>query len=434
MRDVVGDVGNVLWVVMGTIGAVLLIACANVANLLLVRAEGRRHELAIRAALGAGWRRIAGEIMFESIALGLAGGALGLAFAYGALKLLVAIAPAGLPRLGEIGIGPAALLFALVVSLLAGVLFGILPVTKYAGVRAGTGLRESNRSVSSGREQHQARNILVIVQVALAVILLIGSGLMIRTFQALRRIQPGFTQPAEILTMRVSIPNGEVKDEVRVTRMHNEIMTKIAAIPGVESVGITSSITMDGNTSGDLLYIEDHPIAEGKLPPVRRFKFIAPGFFNAVGRRFIAGRDMTWNDLYSYRNVLIVSENLAREYWGSASGALGKRVREGMKDDWREIIGVVGDEYDDGVQEKPPTVSYWPMLMKNFWGDETRVQRTTAFAIRSKRTGSLEFLTEVRKAVWSVAPNSPLAGVKSLDEIYGRSMARTSFTLVMLAI
>ncbi len=434
MQDVVGDIGSVLWVLMGTIGAVLLIACANVANLLLVRAEARQHELAIRAALGAGWGRIARELLFESTVLGLAGGALGLAVAFGALRLLVAIGPAGLPRLDQIRIDSSALLFTFAVSLLAGALFGILPVFKYAGVRPGTGLRESNRSVSTGREQHRARSFLVVVQVSLALVLLIGSGLMIRTFQALRRVEPGFTRPQEVLTLRVSIPDAQVKEPERALHMDNDILTKIATVPGVEAASMASAITMDGHTSSDLLFVQDHPIAEGKIPPIRRFKFISPGFFHTVGRPFIAGRDLTWTDIYNFRPVVIVSENLAREYWRDPAAAIGKRVREGMKDDWREIIGVVGNEYDDGVQEKPPAVVYWPALMKNFWGNEIFSQRTMAFAIRSKRTGSIAFLNELRRAIWSVSPNSPLAEVRTLDEIYSKSMARTSFTLVMLAI
>jgi predicted permease len=434
MQDVVGDIGSVLWVLMGTIGAVLLIACSNVANLLLVRAEGRQYELAIRAALGAGWGRIARELLFESVALGIAGGALGLGVAFGALRLLVSIGPVGLPRLDEIGIDPWALLFTFGISLLAGVLFGILPVFKYAGVRSGTGLRESNRSVSAGRDRHQARNSLVVIQVALALVLLISSGLMIRTFQALRGVEPGFTRPEEVLTLRVSIPGAQVKEPERAIHMHQDILTRVTSVPGVEAVGLSSAITMDGHTSGDLLFAEDHPIAEGKIPPVRRFKFISPGLFATVGRRFVAGRDLTWADIYAFRPVVLVSENLAREYWRDPGAAIGKRIREGMKDEWREIIGVVGNEHDDGVQTKPPTVVYWPIMMKKFWGEETFSQRTLAFAIRSKRTGSVTFLDELRRAVWSVSPNSPLADVRTLEEIYRKSMARTSFTLVMLAI
>ncbi|MBV9404329.1 MAG: ABC transporter permease, partial [Acidobacteriaceae bacterium] len=430
----VGDIGKTLWVLMGTLGVVLLIACANVANLLLVRAEGRQHELAIRAALGAGWSRIARELLFESLVLGIAGGVLGVAVAFGALRLLVAIGPASLPRLNEIGLDAGSLLFTLGISVFAGVLFGMLPIVKYAGVRPGTGLRESNRSVSTGRERHRARNVLVVVQVALALVLLISSGLMIRTFEALRRVQPGFTQPEQVLTLRVSIPEAQIKEPERALHVQNDILGKIAAVPGVEAAGMITSVTMDGHTSGDLLFAQDHPMAEGKMPPIRRFKFIAPGFFHVVGRHFLAGRDLTWTDIYNFRPVVIVSENLAREYWHNPAAAIGKRVREGMKDEWREVIGVVADEYDDGVQNKPPTVVYWPMILRDFWGEKIFLQRTMTFVIRSKRTGSIAFLKELREAVWSVSPESPLANVQTLEEIYNHSMARTSFTLVMLAL
>jgi predicted permease len=373
-------------------------------------------------------------LLFESVALALAGGALGVAVAYGAVRLLVALAPAGLPRLDNIHVDPRTLLFTLAISLFAGLLFGILPVLKYAGVRGATGLRESNRSVSAGRERHRARNVLVVVQVALALVLLISSGLMIRTFQALRRVQPGFTHPEEVLTLRVTIPEARVKETERAVHMFEDILTRITHIPGVEAAAVASSITMDGSTSNDLLFIEDHPIAEGKIPPIRRFKFIAPGLFHTMGRRFVAGRDLTWNDIYDLRPVVIISENLAREYWRDPAAAIGKRVREGMKDEWREIIGVVGDEYDDGVQAKPPAVVYWPAMLRNFWGEKTFARRNMAFAIRSKRTGSVAFLGEIRQAVWSVSSSSPLDGVITLAEIYEKSMARTSFTLVMLAI
>ena len=190
-EEVVGDIGTVLWVLMGTIGLVLLIACANVANLLLVRAEGRQQELAIRAALGAGWGRIAREMLLESLTLGVLGGVLGLGLAYAAVRILVAKGPATLPRLNEIGIDPLVLAFTLGVSLFAGLLFGLIPVVKYAGPHLATALRAGGRCLSQSRERHRARNTLVVVQVALALVLLIGSGLMIRTFQALRNIQPG---------------------------------------------------------------------------------------------------------------------------------------------------------------------------------------------------------------------------------------------------
>jgi predicted permease len=194
-QEIVGDMVTVLWVVMGALGLVLLIACANVANLLLVRAEARQQELAIRAALGAGRGRIAREMLVESMTLGVLGGALGLGLAYAALRILVARGPATLPRLDEIGIDPFVLAFALGVSLLAGALFGVIPVLKYAGPRVATALCGVGRTFSLGRERHRARKTLVVVQVALALVLLVGSGLMIRTFQRMRSVQPGFTHP-----------------------------------------------------------------------------------------------------------------------------------------------------------------------------------------------------------------------------------------------
>jgi len=435
-QDVVGDVGNVLWVLMGSIGMVLLIACANVANLVLVRVEGRRQELAVRAALGATWGRIAGELLLESLILGLLGSVVGLGFAYGALRVLVAMAPAGIPRISQIGIDGPALLFTLLVALLASLLFGCIPIFKYAGVRLNTGLREGGRALSQSREQHRARNVLVVVQVALALVLLICSGLMIRTFRALSHVQPGFFGPAEVQTFRIAIPEAEVPDTQaeRVVRMEQEIMDKITAIPGVSSVGVSSGIPMDGNSSYDPIFLQDRTYTEGQLPPLRRFKFVTPGFFKTLGIPLVAGRDITWADLYKSIPAAIVSENLAREYWSEPAAALGKRIRVGTTDDWREIVGVVADTHDDGVNQDAPTSVYWPLLMSKFEGQATNLRRYVGFAIRSPRTGSENFLKDVRQAVWSVDPNLPLSQVHTLDYFYSRSMARTSFTLIMLGL
>jgi predicted permease len=432
--DVVGDVGKVLWVLMGTVGIVLLIACANVANLLLVRAEGRQQELAIRAALGASWSQVARELLLESVTLAAAGGALGLGLAYGALRLLVVMGPANLPRLDEIAIDAPVLLFTAGISLFAGLLFGIIPVFKYAGPRLGTALRQGGRTVSEGKERHRVRNALVVLQVALALVLLISSGLMIRTMRALNHVQPGFTEPGEILTLRVSIPRAQVPQKEQVVRMDNDIMEKIATIPGVTSVGLSNSITMDGNTDNDPIYAEGRVYSESQIPPLRRFKFITPGFFKTMGNPLLAGRDLTWTDLYDKRPSVLVSENMARELWGSPSAALGKRVRENPKAPWREVVGVVGNERDDGVSQKAPTIIYWPIIIQGFWGEPLWLQRDLAFAVRSRRSGSAGYLKEVQQAVWSMNSNLTIASVRTVREIYDRSTARTSFTLVMLSI
>ena len=433
-QDAVGDVGKVLWVVMGTLAMVLLIACANVANLLLVRAEGRQQELAIRAALGAGWGRIARELLLESVSLGIAGGLLGLGLAYAAVRALVALAPAGLPRLDEISIDLPVLFFAMVISAGAGVLFGLIPVFKYAGPKLGTALREGGRTLSEGRERHRARNILVVVQVALALVLLISSGLMLRTFQALKQVQPGFTRPAEILTLRVSIPEGQVREPDRVIRMFNEMVRKVSELPGVSSVGLSNSITMDGSNNNDPVFAQDKSYTESQIPPMRRFKFVSPGFFGSMGNPLLSGRDLDWTDVYERQPVVLVSENLARELWRSPAAAVGKRVRENPNGIWREVIGVVGNERDDGVDHKAPTVIYWPMVVKQFWNEPLSVQRTLAFAIRSNRTGSAGLLKDVRQAIWSVNANLPIADVRTVEELYSKSMSRTSFTLTILGI
>jgi predicted permease len=423
-----------LWVLMGSIGMVLLIACANVANLLLVRMEGRKQELALRSALGAGWSRIAGELLLESVILGLLGSVLGLALAYGALRVLVAVAPAGLPRISEVGINGPVLLFTLLVSLLASLLFGSVPILKYAGARLSTGIREGGRGSSQSREQHRARNTLVVVQVALALVLLICSGLMIRTFHALTKVNPGFAGPAELQTFRISIPETHVKEEERVVRMEEEILHKLEAIPGVSSVSIGTKLPMDSEGWHDPILLEGRTYAAGEVPPLRLFKFVSPGFLKTLGTPLVAGREITWTDTYNKIPVAMICESLAREYWGEPANALGKRIQVSTKDDWREIIGVVGDVHDDGVNKKPPSSVYWPLLQARFESEEVSVRREAAFVMRTPRAGSEAFLKDAREAVWSVDANLPLAEVHTFDYYYKRSMARTSFTLIMLGV
>jgi predicted permease len=432
-QDVVGDVGKVLWVLTGGLGLVLLIACANVANLLLVRAEGREQELSIRAALGATRVRIAAELFLESLILALLGSALGLALAYGALRGLVALAPAGLPRLEEIGIDGTVVLFTLGLALVSSLLFGSIPILKYAGARLGTGLREGGRSMSESRQRYRSRSVLVIAQVALALVLLISSGLMIRTFRALTQVNPGFLAPAGLQTFRVDIPDTQVKEPERVARLEEEILHKIEAVPGVASVGLSMSVPLDGNEWNDAVFLKDRAHSSRDFP-LHRFRFVAPGFFKTLGTPLVAGRDLTWNDVYNKRPVVIVSQKLAHEFWPDSASALGQQIRPATKDEWREIIGVVGDMRDDGMDKDAPSSVYWPILVASFEGDPgVEVRRYVTFSIRSSRAGSQSLMEEVQRAVWSMDSDLPLSDVRTLDYLYRKSMARTSFTLVMLA-
>ncbi len=433
-QEVIGNVGNVLWVVMATIGVVMLIACTNVANLLLVRADGRQQELAIRAALGAGRGRIAWELLLESVALGLMGGVLGIGIAYEGLRLLEAIGPANLPRLGEISLDGRSLWFTLALSILSGLFFGAIPVLRYVGARVPTALRGAGRTVSVSRERQRSRDLLVVAQVAMALVLLVSAMLMIRTFQALRHVEPGFTQPEHLQTMRISIPDSLIADPQLVTRTQNNIVDKLAAIPGVTSVGFADAMPMEGIQSNwDVVQIEGKNLSEDT--PLRLFRYVAPGFFHTMGTRMVAGRELTWTDIYGQRPVVIISENLARESWGSPSAALGKRLRDLPNTPWREVVGVVENVHVNGVQEKAPAMVYWPSMVEGIYGPNTfDATRAVTFAVRSDRAGTETFLSEIQQAVWSVNSSLPLASVQTMQEIYSQSLARTSFTLVMLGI
>ncbi|MBI2687569.1 MAG: ABC transporter permease [Acidobacteria bacterium] len=430
--DLVGEIGATLWVLLGTVAIVLAIACANVANLLLVRADGRRQELAIRSALGAGLGRIARDLLLESVLLGAAGGLLGLALAQIALKALAVSELPNLPRIDEISIDSTVLAFTMVVSLGAGLLFGLIPVIKYARPELAVGLRSMGRSLTGSKERHRARSLLVVVQVALAMVLLVGSGLMIRTFRVLRAVDPGFSAAAELETMSISIPETQVKDPEGAIRMEEAILRKIEALGQVSAAAIISTLPLEGGGDNPV-YAEDQPMAEGAIPPIRRFKYVSPGYVSAIGSRLIAGRDMTWAEMYNRALVALVSENMAREIWRDPRIAVGKRIRASLNDDWREVIGVVADLRDNGVNQKPPTIVYWPLLQKSLAARDIAV-RDVAYVIRTPSAGSSGLRQEIQQAVASINANLPVADVKTLQSAYERSLVRTSFTMALLAI
>jgi putative ABC transport system permease protein len=426
--DVIGNIGEILWILLAAVGVVLLIACGNVANLFLVRAEGRHQELAMRAALGASRSRLARALLSESVLLALAGGVFGVALAEAAIAMLRTLAPAQLPRLDEIGIDATVLFFTLSVSVMSGAFFGLFAVVRF-GTPSAAALKEGGRSASDAPGRHRTRNALVVGQVALALTLLIVSGLMIRTFVAMRQVHPGFTNPETVQTFVIAVPGGLISDSQQAVRAFESVAQRLAQVPGVTSVGLSSSITMDGEDNGNYLMVEEFPDPEGAPTPGRRFKSFGPGYFETMGNRLVAGRSITWTDIYERRMVIVISETLAREYWKDPSQALGKRVRCcNPKMPWREIVGVAGDERDDGLNHPATAIVYWPMVSESYsW-------RTMAYAVRSNRVGTPGFLRELEQAVWSVNPNLPLSTVQTLEEIQASSMSQTSFILVMLAI
>lgn len=437
--EVVGSVANDLWVIMAMLAIVMLIACANVANLLLVKTEARQQELTIRAVLGAPKSRIVRELLLECIILGLLGGIAGLELAEAAVRLLPAVGP-NLPRLNEISVGPRTIEFTLGLALFSALLFGLFAAVKHARGATSSGLRSETRTAGLSRERNRARNVLVIVQVAMAFVLLVSAGLMIRTFEHLRKVQPGFTDAPHLQLIRISIPKSLIDQPLSALRTQNQIVDNLRAIPGVTSVGFSSDVAMEGfGSNWDQIMAQDKTYTDKSIPPLYLYEYVSPGFFHTMGTRLIAGRELTWTDVYGLRPFGLVSENLARELWGSPSNAIGKQFREAPWTPWHQVIGVVQDVFEDGVTKKAPEIVYWPTFESYLYAPQPSnaspdAVRYATFAIRSNRAGTEAFLGELRQAVWSANAMLPLASVRTMQDVYHKSLAQSSFALVMLAV
>jgi putative ABC transport system permease protein len=433
-EDLVGDVANTLWVLMAGIGAVLLVACANIANLMLVRADARRHEFAVRAALGARPRQLAREVFVESAIIGLAGATLGLTLAYFGLEVLVIYGPNDLPRLREVSVYPPVIAFTVSVALVSTLVFGSITAFKHR-LHTEAPTFDATRSATASRQASSMRSTLVIVQVALALVLVVGALLMIRTFEALHNVEPGFDDPASIQTARIWVPGVLAEDPRRYTRLQQEMLDAIAAIPGVAAAGFASQLPIDGLSSSSAVAVEGDALPPGATPPPRKMKQVSPGFLAAMGTRIIAGRDISWNDVETGGRVALISEEFARELALEPAQALGKRIRMNFAQDaWHEVIGVVQSVHEDGLYKVPPSFVYWPALMEDFVNQPVIGTQAAAFVVRSERAGTASLVEEVRQAIWSVNRGTAIGIERTMLNLYSGSLARTSFTLVMLAI
>jgi predicted permease len=431
---IVGNVGGLLWILFGSVSIVLLIACVNVANLFLVRAETRRQEIAVRTALGASRAVLVRQFVVESVALGIVGGLGGLLLAYVGVPLLLGLAPSSLPRAASVGVDPVALAFCFLVSALAGLVFGVFPISYYGAPDLVPALKAAGRGASEGRRGNHMRSLLVVAQVALALVLLVGAGLLVRSFLALGAVDPGVSEPQRALTFRLALPPGDYPDEEEAVLAYERILSGIAAIPGVEAAGAASGLTMEFHSNQNSFLAEDVPAADDVGVLNGAYKAVAGDYFEAAGIPLLAGRAITWDDVRGRRPVGVVTESLARHFWGSAQAALGHRIRHSGDDPWREIIGVVGDVRDRGLREAPTPVAFWPVVVYDFLGFDSWLRRDMAFVVRSRTGDPAGLLPQVREAVWAVDPDLPLAGVDTLDAVVSRYLAGTSFALVMLTV
>jgi predicted permease len=439
--DLVGETTTLLWVLLGTVGFVLLIACANVANLLLVRAEGRQREMAVRGALGAGPRQLLASWLADSLLLAAAGGALGLLLAYLGVDALLTFGPENLPRRDEIGIDAAVLAFTAGLTLSTGILFGLLPLIHQRRAGLAAALSEGRRGATAGRQRLAARNVLVTSQVALALVLLVGSGLMVRSFARLSGVDPGF-DPRGILTLRVSLPAARYADAAAVNRFYAAALERIRALPGVAAAGAVSGLPLTAQRSQSGLSIEDFPRQPDGLPPVMPNVHAAPGYFEALHIPVVAGRTFEPADNEEGRGVAVVSQAFARRFWPRGD-ALGERLQMGLEekdewltaaeDRWLTIVGVVGDVRHDGLAKAAPEMLYLPLVGRGPGKAAGWVPSSMGFTVRT--TGEAAALARpVRDVVWSLDPDLPIANVETMEQVLADSTASTTFAMTLLVL
>ncbi|HEY4589463.1 MAG TPA: ABC transporter permease [Thermoanaerobaculia bacterium] len=431
--DLVGDFGRVLWILLGAVGCVLLIACANVANLLIVRGEGRRREMAVYTALGAPRGSLVGAVLVENLLLGVAGGALGLLLAAGALRLLTVLGPTELPRLANVRLDGRVLAFTVALSLLTSLLFGLLPALRSSRVEdLASELKSGGRSATAGRSRQRARQLLSGLQIALALILLTGSGLMLRTFLRVVSVNPGF-DPQGVLTLQLALPAAEYPDDVSTARFYQSLSDRLRALPGVTAAGVISELPLGGSASGTGFEIEGQPRPKGAPPPVLTYEFVSDGYFRALGIPLREGRLLEARDQEQRSGAVVVSEALAKHTWPGQS-AVGKRLRPQDSKlppgSWYTVVGVVGDVRNRDLTDDPDTIIYQPMLGKAP-GAWTVRQMTVVLRTRSRPDS---MVGAVRREIAALATDLPASNVLTLDRLVERSEARVSFSVVMLAL
>lgn len=428
---VVGGMAPALWAVFGTTLLVLLMACVNVMNLFMARAESRRQELAVRSALGAGAADILRAVLAEGLWLALAGAALGWAVADGALRLLAVLVPAGMARLGEVRLDARSAGMCVGLAVVCALACGMAPLWQVARQGGGLAVFGTGRSGTATRQQRRRRDVLVAAQVGLALVLLFGAGLLLRSFAALRAVQLGFQRPVTLQTFGLLVRRGLISDPQTLLAQEHAIADRIAAVPGVRGVSFASDIPMLGEGHNwDELLVDGKDLMPSGALPMRLYFTVAPEYFRTMGIPLLAGRDMSWTDIERQRPVVVVSAALAQEEWGGPAAAIGKRVREETKQPWFEVIGVAGDVRNDGPYKAAAPAVYWPLEAN----DNGLGLPYALYVVRSDRAGSQAMVAALGQAVHAVNANLPLAKPRTMAEVAARSQAVAAFAMVMLGL
>ncbi|MGH9935376.1 MAG: ABC transporter permease [Blastocatellia bacterium] len=423
LQDVMSEsVRQSLWVLLGSVGFILLIACVNVANLLLVRAADRQKEIALRLALGAGRGRIVRQLLSESLLIALLGGAFGVLVGYWMLDGLLALAPSNIPQLGRVGLNNTVLLFTLGVSVLTSALCGLLPAWQASRTDLQTTLKEGGRS-AAGAGRDVTRKTLLVVEVSLALVLLVGAGLLVRSMARVLSVDPGFN-PDNLLTMGISLP-GEAYTAPRRIAFYDDCLARISALPGVRSAALTLSLPINGSQWGSIFIAADKPVPpRGQLPNTEMIP-VSANYFETMGIRLLKGRVFTSADTADSAKVTVINETLARRIW-PGEDPIGKRLKPGYPENqapWHEVVGVVSDVKLNGVERATPLEAYLP-LAQGPW---------PIFSVAVRTTGDpLPLAPAVARAIHSIDKDLPVFAIRSMDQLLGSSRSQRRLTLTLL--
>ena len=426
---VVGNVRYALWVLLGAVGVILLIACANVANLTLARSDERHREIAVRTALGASRERIVRQLLTESVLLALIGGVLGVALAYGGVRLLIALDPADIPRVGEIGLDVGVLLFTALLTILTGVVFGLAPAIELSRPDLNRALKEGGRTGTVGRASQRFRDSLAVAQMGLSVVLLIGAMLLIRSFLQLRAIDLGF-QSQNVLTLRTTLPQTSYPGDSTVIPFYRTLRRQLAALPGVQSVGATRFLPLTGTIGDWSITLEGRVKAPGENPN-GDWQVVTPGYFETMGVKLERGRFVSETDHENAPIVAVINGTMAQRYW-PGEDAIGKRFHLGSNPrPWITIVGIVGQVRHNAVTESPRAEMY---VSHAQWGlAGASAPRGMTFVIRTVGD-PMALLAYARQTVRSLDPNLPIADVRTLERVADESLSQARFTTLLLGL
>jgi putative ABC transport system permease protein len=425
--QLVGSIRPALFVFLAAVGFVLLIACANVANLLLARAATRQREIAIRTALGAGRLRVIRQLLTESVLLALLGGGLGLLLALWATDFLVALGSGSIPHPGKIGLDGRVLSFTMALTFVTGIVFGLLPALQASKPDLNETLKDGGRSATGGAGRQRLRSLLVVSEIALSLMLLVGAGLLVKSFIRLQQVNPGF-DPANVLAMYVFLPGAKYPDDARQVAFFDQVEQRVAALPGVESVGMVSNLPISGNFDQVSFYIEGQPTPNpGDVPDVERY-YVNADYFRALRIPLKTGRPFGPEDRADAPRSVIIGEATARRFWPNES-PIGKRVKLGAldsSDPWLAIVGVVGDVRHYALDIAPAPQIYLPYT-------QSPSQQMTLL-VRGSTSDPESQAAAVRDQVWAVDRDQPVYNIKSMERVVAESMAQRRFTVLLLGI